>query len=118
MNRFTFTALAAAVVLASGSAIAQSKQPAPAAPPAQQTQEPSARSLDDNVQRQHGRDQATGPARSGTAPQTTGQTQARAGASAGEVRDWGAIDTNRDNLIQPEEMEAALKEAGTQAGKK
>lgn len=31
------------------------------------------------------------------------------------VRDWSAIDTNHDHLIEPAEMEAALKEVGPQA---
>lgn len=30
-------------------------------------------------------------------------------AAAEKVRDWRAIDTNKDNLISPEEMEAWLK---------
>jgi len=29
---------------------------------------------------------------------------------AGEVRNWKAIDKNHDNLIEPEEMEAYLKQ--------
>ena len=34
-----------------------------------------------------------------------------------EVRDWKAIDKNHDNLISPEEMEAALKQPSSQGGK-
>jgi len=37
--------------------------------------------------------------------------------AAGEVRDWRAIDKNHDNLISPEEMEAALKQPSSQTGK-
>lgn len=45
----------------------------------------------------------------------------QAGSSAqqqvpeGGVRDWAAIDTNGDDLIQPAEMEVALREVGPQA---
>lgn len=52
------------------------------------------------------------------------QQNARAGNTAsaqqqqqvpeGGVRDWAKIDTNNDNLIQPAEMEVALKEVGPQ----
>ena len=35
--------------------------------------------------------------------------------ASSEVRDWKAIDTNHDNLIEPEEMEAALQQKGPQA---
>lgn len=71
---------------------------------------PSVPAMDANVQRQHDRD-------SGVKPQ--GATAQRGGqVAAGGVRDWDAIDTNNDNLIQPEEMEAALKEVGPQAAKK
>lgn len=37
-------------------------------------------------------------------------------ASSGETRDWSAVDANSDNLISPDEMEAALQERGPQAG--
>lgn len=35
--------------------------------------------------------------------------------TAAGTRDWGKVDKNNDNLIQPEEMEAWLKQAGPQA---
>jgi hypothetical protein len=35
--------------------------------------------------------------------------QMAARAAAGEVRDWNAIDVNKDNSISPEEMETYLK---------
>ncbi len=58
--------------------------------------------LDDNAQRIHDRN------RSGAAPRSnTGGQQA--GAAEG-VRDWAAIDTNKDNLISPEEMMAFLRQ--------
>lgn len=60
--------------------------------------------MDDNAQRIHDRDSAAG--RQGT---NAAGRQARAPSAA--VRDWAAIDKNKDNLISPEEMEAALKES-------
>ena len=35
-----------------------------------------------------------------------------------EVRDWKAIDTNHDNLIEPAEMEAYLHPKGSQPSKR
>ena len=35
--------------------------------------------------------------------------------ASGDTRDWNAIDTNNDNLIQPAEMEVALEAVGPQA---
>ena len=43
------------------------------------------------------------------------QLTVNARVAAGEVRDWRAIDKNHDNLISPEEMEAALKQGGQQS---
>ena len=37
--------------------------------------------------------------------------------ASSEVRNWKAIDKNHDNLISPEEMEAALKQPSSQGGK-
>jgi hypothetical protein len=79
---------------------------------------PTVERMDDNAQRQHGRSGAAGgsaAAQGGAAggkPMASGTAQVASG-----VRDWKAIDTNNDNLIQPEEMEAALKEVGPQAKK-
>jgi hypothetical protein len=42
--------------------------------------------------------------------QQEGQQSQPAAVASGEVRDWAAIDKNNDNLISPEEMEAALKQ--------
>jgi hypothetical protein len=67
----------------------------PAAPSGQ-----SVESLDDTTQRAHDRN------RSGAAAGKPAQARA-----AEDVRDWAAIDKNKDHLIQPEEMEAALNEA-------
>jgi hypothetical protein len=35
---------------------------------------------------------------------------AAAAPKSGDVRDWAKMDTNKDNLISPEEMEAYLKD--------
>ena len=67
---------------------------------------PTVRGLDDNVQRQHDRNSATGK-KAGTA-KATGATVP---PSAGEVRDWSEIDKNKDNLISPEEMENYLTQS-------
>ncbi len=49
-------------------------------------------------------------------PQTPDKTQAKA-APIGQVWDWSKIDTNKDNLIEPAEMEAWLKaNPGTKSG--
>src|SRR5262249_34233526 len=62
----------------------------------QQQAEPSTERMDANAQRAHTRSRGSTP--SGSASH----------ASTGEVRDWRAIDKNHDNLIEPDEMEAAL----------
>lgn len=70
----------------------------------------------DNVQRQHDNDRDGNTSSPNT---STSYQSSKSGASgqgaAGETRDWNAIDTNNDKLIQPEEMEAALKAVGPQA---
>lgn len=76
---------------------------------------PSLSAMDDNAQRQHDNDRDGNT----SSPNDTTSYQSNAGASgqgaAGETRDWNAIDTNNDNLIQPTEMEVALKAVGPQA---
>ncbi|WP_157269672.1 hypothetical protein [Azohydromonas aeria] len=47
---------------------------------------------------------AAAPA-TGVSPQVSGSGT----LSAADVRDWSQVDTNRDNLVSPEEMEAYLK---------
>ena len=77
---------------------------------------PSVRELDSNAQRQHDRDSGSAGAQT-----ATGSTAGTAGGSGtGEnvapgTRDWSKVDTNDDNLIQPEEMESWLKQVGPQA---
>jgi hypothetical protein len=77
-----------------------------------QPSDPSLRSMDDNVQRQHDKDRGGNTDSPNVASRNAGATGQ---AAAGGVRDWSAVDTNSDNLIQPAEMEAALKETGPQA---
>jgi len=71
---------------------------------------PSVQRMDDNVQRQHDRDTGSTQAGSAGAATAGGATQVAQG-----VRDWNKIDKNNDNLVQPEEMEAWLKQVGPQA---
>lgn len=97
--------------------------------------------MDDNAQRIHDRDRdaaaqgkapdaqgnaqsnAQGNAQGEAQGNSQGNAQANAGnsqqarPSQGDVRDWSAVDKNSDNLISPEEMEAALKETSPQASK-
>jgi hypothetical protein len=54
-------------------------------------------------------DAAKKPAAAATAKQAKPVTTAAAADKGSEVRDWAKIDTNKDNLISPEEMEAYLK---------
>lgn len=73
---------------------------------------PTVRNLDSNAQRQHDRDSGV------ASPANTGPTDTGTGASnatSNATRDWNAIDVNKDNLIQPEEMETWLKQVGPQA---
>ena len=112
MKRFNLTITSALLSTCFGAgALAQDK---PAAAPdaaktqvkpgntdAQQSQpQPSTEAMDANAQRAHSR-------KSGSTPAPSAKTKA-APAAANEVRDWKAIDTNHDNLISPEEMEASL----------
>jgi hypothetical protein len=48
---------------------------------------------------------AAAPA-TGVSPQVSGSGSA---LGAADVRDWSQVDTNRDNLVSPEEMAAYLK---------
>jgi hypothetical protein len=119
MDKQLISTLAIALLASAGwcaSALAQDKAaPAASAANADKTQvvpgkkdlnpyPATVEKMDDNAQRIHDRDSAAG--RQGTS--AAGQ-QARAPSAA--VRDWAAIDKNKDNLISPEEMEAALKES-------
>lgn len=67
--------------------------------------QPSNATLDDNAQRAHSRS---------TSATSGNKKMQHTKMAAGEVRDWRAIDKNHDNLISPEEMEAALKKGSTQ----
>ena len=68
-----------------------------------QSQEPANENIDSNAQRQHSR---STPA---AAPSAKARGNKPSYSPQGaEVRDWKAIDTNHDNLISPEEMEAEL----------
>lgn len=69
---------------------------------------PTVPSMDSNAQRQH--DRNAGAAKSAGSAKTTG-TATSAAPGAGEVRNWGEIDKNKDNLISPEEMEEYLKQS-------
>jgi hypothetical protein len=66
--------------------------------------------MDDNAQRIHDRDRAAAPRGSASNVQTTATATSSTRAAADGVRDWAAIDKNKDNLISPEEMEAHLAE--------
>lgn len=72
---------------------------------------PSLRRMDDNVQRQHDNDRDGNT----SAPNTRTGAGMAGSAQGDSTRDWNAIDTNNDNLIQPAEMEVALKAVGPQA---
>jgi hypothetical protein len=69
----------------------------------------STETMDANAQRAHSRN-------NGSTPATGAKTKA-APVAANEVRDWKAIDTNHDNLISPEEMEAWLSASRSPATK-
>ena len=64
---------------------------------------PTVQRMDDNGQRQHDRNAAS---------KTLGAAKPAAPVATGtnEVRDWAAIDKNKDHLISPEEMEDYLKQ--------
>lgn len=110
----SWTMTAAVVAALSTAALAQDKPTTPATSPnankpvqspdkdTVQRQEPTNENIDSNAQRQHSRSTPTASStkRPGTAPSYS--------PDRGEVRDWKAIDTNHDNLISPEEMEAEL----------
>lgn len=121
MNRWKSTLLAALFTSASlsGAAWAQSqtnKADATQVVPSREDLKPGAAPtvprMDDNAQRQHDRNTGVdNPAKAGSA------SAANTGNMAPEVRNWEAIDTNKDNSIQPEEMEVWLKKVGPQAAK-
>ena len=118
MTHSLVSTMAAALLASAGlctSALAQDK----AAPPAKTDktqvvpgkndlkQSPATlEKMDDNAQRIHDRDRAAGP----RGVQTTATAASSTRAPADGVRDWAAIDKNKDNLISPEEMEAHLAE--------
>ncbi len=130
MNNRLTTTLAAGLLASAGlcaSALAQEKPAPPAktdkvqvAPGKQQdpkAEPATVEKLDDNAQRIHDRDRAAKPpgsAASNVRTTTAPTAQASRGVPEG-VRDWAAIDKNKDNLISPEEMEAALKEGAPSA---
>lgn len=73
---------------------------------------PTVQKMDANVQRQHDADRDGGSTQQ---PQAASGGGGQMAAGGGETRDWAQIDTNNDNLIQPAEMEEALKATGPQA---
>lgn len=83
---------------------------------------PDVKDLDNEAQRAH--DPQTGAAAGGanasTGTQEAGTTTGGGanGAASGDTRDWAQVDANSDNLISPDEMEAALQEKGPQAGQR
>jgi hypothetical protein len=116
MKRIHCTVAAALIAAAfSSAALAQDKPTAPADAPnankkvqapdkdSVQHQQPTTENMDSNAQRQHSR--STPSAQSNRSAQGSRTQQAQ----VGEVRNWAAIDKNKDHLISPEEMEAALK---------
>lgn len=128
MNNRLMSTLAVGCLAAAGlctSALAQDKSAPPAKDdktqvvPGRQDVKPSpatVEKMDDNAQRIHDRNSAA-------KPQAGAASNVRPTAAAGQasrnvpegVRDWAAIDKNKDNLISPEEMEAALKEGAPSA---
>lgn len=121
MNTPLSSTMAVAVLASAGwcaSALAQDK----AAPPAKADrtqvvpgkqdlkQSPATlEKMDDNAQRIHDRN-AAAPQGSASNVQTRANAGQAARAPAEGVRDWAAIDKNKDHLISPEEMEAHLNE--------
>jgi hypothetical protein len=76
---------------------------------------PTVQRMDDNAQRQH--DPNSAAARN-AGPAKSAGTATPAAASAGDVRDWAAIDKNKDNLISPDEMESYLTQSRSAAAPK
>ncbi|MBA3596296.1 MAG: hypothetical protein H0W40_02825 [Methylibium sp.] len=78
---------------------------------------PSLSSMDDNAQRPHDndRDGNTSTPNTSTSYEAGSGNAGQAAAGDAATRDWNAIDTNNDNLIQPAEMEVALEAVGPQA---
>lgn len=50
-------------------------------------------------------------------PAKSAPTAGSASAAPGEVRNWADVDTNKDNLVSPEEMEKYLASAGKPSDK-
>ena len=117
MNRFTSPALLASLALMAGAAMAQSTQDKTAVSPGkeqiQTQQDPSARGMDDNTQRQHSREQGSGATGKGAtatggSTESTGATASMSGKqAAGQSGTRAPADANNDNLVTPEEMEAS-----------
>lgn len=110
-----FTIIAAAIGLAFGGAAfaadksAEQKAAKPSASEAG-VEKPKAAAKapegDDSVRKQHvERDKSA----------TADQGAAGPAGAAPKVRDWKQVDSNNDNLIQPEEMSAWLEKTGPQA---
>lgn len=122
MNTRLTSTMAVALLASAGwcaTALAQDKAAPPAKAdktqvvPGKQDLKPSpatVEKLDDNAQRIHDRDRAAAPQGSASNVQANANAGQAARAPAEGVRDWAAIDKNKDNLISPEEMEAYLNE--------
>ena len=123
MNRFVSPALLASLALMAGAATAQSTQDKSTVSPGKEQmqttqQDPNAKGMDDNAQRQHSRDQGSGAAKGAAKPAggdtaKTGATTSMSGQqAAGQSGTRPSADANHDNLVTPEEMEASLKAGG------
>lgn len=127
MNNRLASTMAVALLAAAGlcaSALAQDKAAPPAnadktqVVPSKKDLKPypaTVKKMDDNAQRIHDRDSAAAPQGSASNVQATATAGQQARKVPEGIRDWAAIDKNKDNLISPEEMEAALKEGGPPA---
>jgi hypothetical protein len=73
---------------------------------AQQGTQPSAQNMDANAQRAHSRSRGTEPGNADAA-KSKGM-QGSSTVASGETRDWSQVDTNHDNLVSPDEMQAYL----------
>lgn len=127
MNNRLASTMAVALLAAAGlgtSALAQDKPATPAdadktqVVPGKKDLKPypaTVKKMDDNTQRIHDRDSAAAPQGSASNAKTSGTAAEHSRKVPDGVRDWAAIDKNKDHLISPEEMEAALKEGGPPA---
>lgn len=96
MKRFVMTVAATLVSAAfSSTVLAQDKPAAPADSTTKRIQSPDK----SNVERQR------------NTPAAAGNTARSGQAQVGEVRDWGAIDKNKDHLVSADEMEAYLQQS-------